>query len=100
MDVSSVRYAQDDPPTRIDSVSQKYLHEIPWEELVLLDERAFSEPILKYLHRDRILQQLDSPRCVSSGEVTLPVPDWACQLKLPLADDPTNMSPLMETDAG
>jgi hypothetical protein len=84
---------------RLSAFSRKCLHELSWEELVSLDARAFSDPILKYLNRDRILSQLESPFYTLSGEVTLPVPDWACQIKLPLGDDPTTMSPRMEAEA-
>lgn len=71
---------------RLTDFSRKYLTEIPWEELVSLDERAFSLPVLKYLDYEQLLLQLESPYYISSGRVTMPAPNWVCQMKLPLVD--------------
>ena len=85
---------------RLTAFSRKYLREIPWEDLASLDARAFSDPVLKYLDKNRILQQLNSPTDSSAGEVTLPVPEWASQMKLPLGNEPTSLNPLVEATSG
>ncbi|HWN67488.1 MAG TPA: hypothetical protein VNM90_07595, partial [Haliangium sp.] len=61
---------------RLTAFSKKYLQEIPWDELVALDSRAFFKPVLRSLDRVRILEHLDTPISSPTGEVTYPVPDW------------------------
>ena len=85
---------------KLTAFSRKYLREIPWEDLTSLDARAFFDPVLKYLDRSKLLEQLDTPTNSSVGEVTLPVPEWASQMNLPLGDEPTSLSPQMETNGG
>jgi len=70
---------------RLTAFSRKFLKDTSWEELVSLDARAFSYPVLRHLERQRLLEHLETPADgTTTGAVTLPVPDWASQLRLPL----------------
>jgi len=61
--------------------SKEMLKKESWQNLVSIDGGAFPQPVLKYLRRDVILDQLEH---VMPGCVTVPVPDWRLQLKLPV----------------
>ena len=69
---------------KLTSFCKIWLRKMPWADLVSLDARAFHDPILKHLDKTSILERLDAPICSPAGEVTLPVPEWAPQLRLPL----------------
>lgn len=77
---------------KLTAFSRRFLHEIEWNDLVALDSRAFSRPVLRYLDRERLVERLDSPSSTAIGEVTWPVP--TSQLYLPLEDEATSLSPL------
>jgi hypothetical protein len=76
---------------RLTAFCKQYLEEVPWPELVELDQRAFHKPVLKYLDRDRLLEHLESPRVVRSSLATLPVPARS-QLPLTIASETENVS--------
>lgn len=84
---------------KLTAFSRTYLREIPWEDLASLDARAFHEPVLKYLDKSRLLEQLDTPIGCSTVEITLPVPEWTSQMKLRLGEEPTNLSPRIEVNS-
>lgn len=67
---------------KLSAFSARNLRETVWEDLVSLDERAFSVPVLKYLDRNDLLKRLDTPSDVAGA--TLPVPIWSLQVGLPL----------------
>ena len=77
---------------RLTAFSTRCLYEMRWEELVALDERAFTRPVLKHLGRERLLERLSSPISSDIGEITEPVPKRR-QIPLPLAKEPTCLSP-------
>lgn len=66
---------------RLTAFSRRRLDETCWDNLVCLDAKAFSYPVLRYLDRDRIVRHLESPTATRVGNVTLPVPE--AQLRLP-----------------
>lgn len=70
---------------RLTGFSKRALRDIPWIDLVELDARAFHVPVLKYLDKVKLLEQLDTP-IHSSDNVTLPVPAWTPQLQLALGE--------------
>ena len=72
---------------------RRFLHETDWADLVSLDRRAFSRPILQHLERDHLLDRLDRYCSTPLGAATLPVPEP--QLSLPLlSNEATSISPL------
>jgi hypothetical protein len=84
---------------RLTAFSKSWLRKVPWADLVSLDAQAFHyDPVLKHLDEAKILERLDAPMRSPVGEVTLPVPEWAPQLKLPLGVEATSVSPRMETN--
>lgn len=66
---------------RLTAFSQRCLDEMDWDDLVSLDRRAFTWPVLGRLDRGRLLDQLNAPVSCPVGDVTLPVPP--AQLALP-----------------
>jgi hypothetical protein len=75
---------------RLTTFCKRFLRETSWAELISLDSRAFSHEVLRHLDKNCLLQQLDTPtEFAETGAVTLPVPDWALQLKLPLRHSAT-----------
>lgn len=68
---------------RLTQFSKKCLEDISWDELVTIDSRAFSTPVLKHLDRSRIIDFLNVPLPSPAGQVTCPVPNWELQLKFP-----------------
>lgn len=69
---------------RLTAFSKRCLGEMRWDELVALDERAFTKPVLKYLERERLVERLSSPMKTDIGESTQPVPE---RRQLPLLLD-------------
>jgi hypothetical protein len=68
------------------------LEKTDWHELVALDARAFSKPVLQYLDSDTLRFRLSLVTRTSMGDATLPVPE--AQLCLPLSSETTSLSPI------
>ncbi|WP_295244146.1 hypothetical protein [uncultured Brevundimonas sp.] len=60
-----------------------------WNDLVEIDESAFSASVLKFLDRDQIIRRLEM--IIDSGETwhTQPVPTWSLQMDLPFSEPPS-----------
>jgi hypothetical protein len=74
--------------SRLTAFCQRLLAEASWDEIVDLDERAFTLPLLYRLNRDTLLQRFARPQNTALGEVTWPVPPDEVvreeQLRLPI----------------
>lgn len=70
---------------RLTAFCKRLLEEYPWENVVELDRRAFSKPILYRLDHQCLLENLTRVDKSSVGEVTWPVPPE--QLLLPIGSE-------------
>lgn len=59
---------------RLTAFAKRSLTELQWDELVALDARAFSFPVLRYLNRATVMRHLECHAATPVGESTLPVP--------------------------
>lgn len=66
---------------KLTSFSKRVLGETSWDELVALDSRAFSRPLLRDLNRAELVERLESPYSTPAGEVTWPVPEAQLSLR-------------------
>lgn len=68
--------------------TRDYIAQADWNELVALDERAFSTSVMKFLNRAEVLERLGRPEHGSGTWCTHPVPGWKRQIELPFSEPP------------